>query len=341
MDDEVFNRPADVLVVDDNLPNRELMRMHLTSAGYEVRDAPDGPTALALIQERPPDLVLLDIMMPGMSGYEVCHRLRELPHGRLLPVLMVTSLSGTDDKAAAADAGADDFISKPVLALELLVRVRSLLRIKRLTDQLDGAETCVVALAKALEARDPYTEGHSQRVSLIAAKLSESVGMSAPDQEALTLAGLLHDVGKIGINDSTLWRPGPLDERQWRLMRQHPIIGVEICKPLHSLQRQLLAIRHHHERWDGRGYPDGLSGEDIPLGARVIAVADTWDALTSDRPYRARLPCDRALEVLRRGSGTQWDARMVECFLAGYPHIIREAVTLSEMTRPVPVQAAG
>jgi putative two-component system response regulator len=314
--------PASILIVDDVEENRALVRLYLSVQGYAVREASNGPQALDLCQAELPDLVLLDVMMPGMSGYEVCRRLRERLDGRLLPVIMVTALTEGADKVQAAEAGADDFISKPINSLELLTRVRSLLRIKRLTDELDGAENTIVALARALEARDPYTRGHSDRVGLFGARLAALAGLPPADQAGLGLAGRLHDVGKIGVCEGTLQKPGKLDEAEWAEMRRHPVIGVEICRPLRSLRSQLPAIRHHHERWDGGGYPDGLSQSDIPLGARITAVCDAWDAMTSDRVYRPGMPAERALAILQEGRHTQWDATIVDLFIAHYAQIV-------------------
>jgi len=240
--------------------------------------------------------------------------LRELPAGSLIPVIMATALHEAEDKAAAADAGADDFISKPLDKFEVLTRVRSLLRIKRLTDALDGAENTILSLAIALEARDPYTRGHSERVGLYGSRLAAEAGFSHGDQDAMLLAGRLHDVGKIGVCEGTLQHAGPLDETQWCEMRQHPTIGAKICRPLHSLQSQLPAIEHHHEHWDGRGYPHALQRDSIPIGARITAICDAWDAMTSNRVYRDAMPAQWALQTLHQGAGSQWDPDLVELF---------------------------
>ncbi|MDE3077858.1 MAG: response regulator, partial [Chloroflexota bacterium] len=273
------SRLTDVLVVDDNDSNRLLIRTYLANHGYAIREADSGENALDMVRQAMPDIVLLDVQMPGLSGYEVCSRLRAIPNGRLVPVIMVTALHDSIDKVAAADAGADDFICKPVGKVELVTRVRSLLRIKHLTDALDGAENTILALARALEARDPYTRGHSQRVGLYGARLAAKAGLPSADQEGMRLAGVLHDVGKIGVCEDILQKPGKLDDHEWETMKRHPVIGAEICRPLRSIKHQLPAIRYHHERWDACGYPDGLGQDDIPLGARITAVCDAWDAM--------------------------------------------------------------
>ena len=321
LDSELKRHVVDVLVVDDNDDNRLLVRTYLANEGYAIREAANGERALDLVRESMPDVVLLDVQMPGLSGYEVCGRLRSMPHGSLVPIIMVTAMHEPMDKVAAADVGADDFISKPFSKLELITRVRSLLRIKALTDALDGAENTIVTLARALEARDPYTRGHSQRVGLYGARLAAKAGLSIADQQAMHLAGILHDVGKIGVCEDILQKPGKLDDGEWETIKRHPIIGAEICAPLRSVKLQLPAIRHHHERWDACGYPDGLGQHNIPLGARITAVCDAWDAMTSTRVYRAGMPVDRAVSILEAGKGTQWDAQLVGLFLANYREI--------------------
>ena len=313
---------AEVLVVDDNEIDRELLLSHLAGHGFAVREAADGQRAIDLFREHSPDLVLLDVIMPGLSGYDVCQRIRELPSGSLTPIIMVTSLLEAGDKTTAAAMGADDFVSKPVNRTELLTRMQSLLRIKRLADALDGAENTILALARSLEARDTYTCEHSERVGRYGARLGQHVGLSRDEQEAMRMAGLLHDIGKIGVCDGTLQNPGALDEAQWQEIRLHPVTGAEICKPLRSLKGQLPAIRHHHERWDGRGYPDGLARNEIPLGARIIAICDAWDAMISDRVYGRGMPEDTVRDILRGGAGTQWDAALVGIFLANTAEIL-------------------
>ena len=321
LDSESEKHIVDVLVVDDNDDNRLLVRGYLANEGHRIREASDGERALDLVRQCMPDMVLLDVQMPGLSGYEVCERLRAMPGGALVPVIMVTAMYQQMDKVAAADAGADDFISKPFTRTELLTRVRSLLRIKSLTDELDGAENTIITLARALEARDPYTRGHSQRVGLFGTRLAAKAGLPTADQEAMRLAGILHDVGKIGVCEDILQKPGKLDDREWEAMKRHPVVGAEICRPLRSLKNQLPAIRHHHERWDACGYPDGLGQHKIPFGARITAICDAWDAMTSNRVYRAGMPFERAIRILENGKGSQWDAELVDLFLANYREI--------------------
>jgi putative two-component system response regulator len=314
---------AKVLVVDDGAANRELIEACLADVECEVRLAADGPRALRMIESSRPDLVLLDVQMPGMDGYEVCRRIKADPGLRLVPVVMITALDSTDDRVTALEAGADDFMSKPVERVELVARVRSALRLKSVIDRLDSAEQVIFALASAVEAKDAHTERHTRRVAEAARHIGERLGLSKSDLDTLYLGGMVHDLGKIGVDDAILRKPGPLDVDELAKMRAHPLIGANIVKPLRSGSELLPIIRHHHERFDGRGYPDGLSGTDIPLLARIVSICDAYDALVNDRPYRPRRSLDEAIQILADGAGRQWDPRLVSLFLAELP-VIRE-----------------
>ncbi len=314
---------AVVLVVDDGLANRELVQAYLSGLDCDVRLAADGASALEQIQQEPPDLVLLDVQMPGMDGYEVCRRIKAGPGGRLLPVVMITALNQTDDRVRALESGADDFMAKPVERVELVARVRSALRLKALYNTLDSAEQVIFSLAAAVEAKDSLTEKHTQRVGESARHLGSRLGMPEVALDALYRGGIIHDIGKIGVPDSILLKPGALDPEETIRMRSHVLIGENIVRPLRSASTLLPIIRHHHERYDGRGYPDGLRGREIPRLARIVAVCDAFDALVNDRPYRSRLPVDRALAVLVDGAGTQWDPEVVDLFVGEMPAIHR------------------
>ena len=305
-----------VLVVDDGEANRELIEACLAGVDCQVRTAEDGASALKGVQAWRPDLVLLDVQMPGIDGYEVCRRIKASPATRLLPVVMITSLDRTEDRVLALECGADDYMTKPVDRIELVARVRSALRLKSVYDSLDSAEQVIFSLAAAVEAKDPYTEAHTQRVAETARSIGVRLGMEAADLDALYRGGLLHDIGKIGIPDAILLKPGPLDADEEITMRTHPIIGETIVAPLHSATRLLPIIRHHHEHYDGSGYPDRLAGEAIPKLARIVAVCDSFDALVNDRPYRGRKTVDEALAILRGGRCRQWDAQVVDVFIS-------------------------
>ena len=305
-------RSKTVLVVDDSAPNRELIKACLGDLECEVRTAEDGPTALDIVEESPPDMVLLDVQMPGMDGYEVCERIKTGPMGSLLPIVMITALDSSTDRVRALACGADDYMSKPVDRLELVARVRSMLRLKHVYDSLDSAERVIYALAAAVEAKDPYTEAHTQRVAGSARRIGARMGLADEDLEALYRGGIIHDIGKIGVPDEILLKPGPLDPVERSRMHLHPVIGENIVAPLHTGANLLPVIRHHHENYDGTGYPDRLAGDQIPLLARIVSVCDAYDALTSDRPYRPGRPLEQALTVLRRGAGDQWDPQIVQ-----------------------------
>ncbi len=303
-----------VLVVDDGPANRDLIEACLADVDCQVRSAADGPAALQAIQASAPDLVLLDVQMPGIDGYEVCKRIKSSPRSRLIPVVMITSLDRTADRVRALEAGADDYMTKPVDRIELVARVRSALRLKSVYDSLDSAEQVIFALAAAVEAKDPFTEAHTQRVAEAARRIGFRMGLGSADLDALYRGGLIHDIGKIGVPDAILLKPGPLDTEELATMRQHPIIGETIVAPLRSSAGLLPIIRHHHERYDGAGYPDRLAGLNIPHLARIVAVCDAFDALVNDRPYRSRKAPEEALAILRAGAGKQWDPEVVSLF---------------------------
>jgi len=312
-----------VLVVDDSAANRELIEACLAGIDCRVRLAGDGPSALAAIEAAAPDLVLLDVQMPGMDGYTVCRRLKASSALRLIPVVMITALDRSDDRVQALEAGADDFMSKPVERLELVARVRSALRLKAVYDRLDSAEHVIYSLAAAVEAKDAYTERHTNRVAESARYLGGRMGLPEEDLDALYRGGIIHDIGKIGVPDAVLQKPGPLDADELVLMRAHPEIGENIVRPLRTGSDLLPIVRHHHEAFDGHGYPDGLRGTRIPLLARIVAVCDAFDALTNDRPYRPRLSEREALAILTGGAGRQWDPQLVSLLTGEIPALHR------------------
>jgi putative two-component system response regulator len=266
-----------------------------------------------------PDLVLLDVQMPGINGYEVCRRIKSNPASRLVPVVMITSLDRTADRVSALEAGADDYMTKPVDRVELVARVRSALRLKSVYDSLDSAEQVIFALAAAVEAKDPFTEAHTHRVAEAARRIGVRLGLPASDLDTLYRGGLIHDIGKIGVPDAILLKPGPLDAEELMSMHLHPIIGENIVAPLRSGTDLLPIIRNHHEHYDGSGYPDRLAGENIPRLARIVAVCDAFDALVNDRPYRQRKTQDEALAILRGGAKRQWDPEVVQLFINEVP----------------------
>ncbi len=313
-----------ILVVDDDPLNVEMLQAYLEKEGWHVVTATSGWEALSLIAAHPPDLVLLDVMMPGVDGFAVCRQLKSAPATRLIPVVMVTALTDVDDRVRGIEVGVDDFLSKPINWLELVTRVRSLLRSKSFIDELESAEHVITALAKAIEARDGYTEQHTERVASRAVALGERLGLAPSTLRVLHYGAMLHDAGKIGVPEAILSKPSRLTNQEFAIMRRHPIIGEEICAPLrsHLIAAALPIIRSHHERIDGRGYPDGLVGVQAPLIARIVAIADSFDAMTSNRPYRDGMTITQALTVLTEGAGTQWDRDLVGAFLQLSPTIL-------------------
>ena len=310
-----------VLVVDDGAANRELIEACLAGVECQVRTAEDGVSALKFISASPPDLILLDVQMPGMDGYEVCKRIKANPTSKLVPVVMITSLDRTADRVRALEMGADDYMTKPVDRVELVARVRSALRLKGTYDSLDSAEHVIFALAAAVEAKDPYTEAHTHRVAESARRIGSRLGLSSSDLDSLYRGGLIHDIGKIGVPDAILLKPGPLDSEEMARMQRHPIIGATIVGPLRSGATLLPIIRNHHEHFDGTGYPDRLSGAGIPRLARIVSVSDAFDALVNDRPYRQRKSVDEALAILSAGAGRQWDPEVVKLFVNEMPSL--------------------
>ncbi|MGN6591484.1 MAG: HD-GYP domain-containing protein [Terriglobales bacterium] len=305
-----------VLVVEDDESSRILTQELLLGQHYQVEGAADAEQAERIVRERPPDLILLDVVMPGRSGIELCRELKEDPATRLIPVILVTGLTEREARLQGIEAGADDFVNKPLDSPELIARVKSLLKLKQFTDELENAETVLFSLALGVEARDPYTEGHCARLSSYAAQLGQDMGLSEEDIVALRRGGVLHDIGKIAVPDAILRKPGPLDAHEMAILRRHPVTGEKICQPLRSLQRVLPIIRHHHEHWNGRGYPDGLAGEEIPILARVLQVADAYDALTTSRPYKPAWTHAQAAAVLLYEARQQWwDESILRLFL--------------------------
>ena len=300
-----------VLVVDDGETNRALVEAFLSDLDCRLQSAENGPAALAAIEKEAPDLVLLDVQMPGMDGYEVCRRIKAMPRGRLLPVVMLTALDHANDRVLALEAGADDFMTKPVDRVELVARVRSALRLKSVYDTLDSAEQVIFSLAAAVEAKDKYTEKHTHRVAENARHVGMKMGLPDRALDALYRGGIIHDIGKIGVPDAILLKPGPLTADELHVMRQHATIGEAIVRPLRSGTNLLPIIRNHHENFDGTGYPDGLAGRAIPRLARIVAVCDAYDALVTDRPYRKARSVDDAIATLMDGAGKQWDPEVV------------------------------
>jgi len=310
-------RAPRVLLVDDNPQVAIVMQELLSSRGYEVVSMPTAEAAEAEILRQPPDLILSDVLMPGKSGYEFCRAVKQDPRTRLIPFVLITGLTDRDSKLEGIEAGADDFLNKPIFAEELFARVNSLLKLKEFTDELETAESVICTLGLSVESRDPYTEGHCDRLARQAVALGYHLGLEDDAIVALRRGGYLHDLGKIIVPDDILKKGANLNAQEWEVMKKHPGAGENICKPLKSLRLVLPIIRHHHEHFDGSGYPDGLQRQEIPLLARVLQVVDVYDALRTSRPYKPALSCEQAAVTMRQEARSGlWDPELVAEFLS-------------------------
>lgn len=308
--------PYRVLVVDDMATNRLMVKAILEANGYQVVEAESGERAIKRLLESNFDAVMLDVLMPGMDGFEVCTHIRQMPGLELLPVIMLTSLGSPDDVARGFEYGATDFVTKPYNNVELVARVKSAVQKKRLIDRLDDTESVLFALARMVEAKDQDTHDHCDRLSHMAVVFGRSLGYGFDELEALRRGGILHDIGKLGIPDSVLLKRGPLSDAEWILMRQHPAIGAELCRPLRTMASTVDIIHFHHERWNGSGYPEGLREYEIPELARVFQIVDIFDALSSERPYKPAFPLDKVIAIMEEESAEgHWDPDLVERFL--------------------------
>jgi len=301
-----------ILVADDDENIREPLTALLRSHCYRVISVDDGDRAFMEICTQPVDLALLDVTMPEPTGLSVCRAIKARPETQFVPVVLITGLTDGEDRIHGIEAGADDFLNKPVKKEELLARVHSLVRLKRSTDELENAETVLCTLARSIEAKDPYTEGHCDRLSRYTVLLGERIGLSDAECIDLRRGGIVHDIGKVAVPEFILLKPGPLDDEERRIMEEHTIIGERICAPLRSFRNVLPIIRSHHEKLDGSGYPDHLKGDQVPRTARILQIVDLYDSLITDRAYRRGLAQGKALRIMweevNRG---WWDADLL------------------------------
>jgi putative two-component system response regulator len=304
-----------ILVIDDDEQIRRLIVGLLRPMGHVIEEAASAEEASEKLREAPPDLVLLDMQLPGRSGYEVLAEIRANPRTRLVPVMMITGAATHERKLKAIEAGVTDFIAKPFSPEELAARVRALLELKFVTDALEDAEQVIISLARTIDARDRYTYGHSARVSLYAGLLGERVGLEGRMLATVRRGGLFHDFGKIAVRDAVLLKPGKLTTGEYAEIKRHPTEGRDLLQNMKTLLHAMPVVYHHHERMDGSGYPDGLSGEAIPITARVTTIVDVFDALTTARVYRGALSREDSLGIMadevRKG---WWDGRLVDEF---------------------------
>jgi putative two-component system response regulator len=298
--------PPKVLVVDDHAASRMTAVALLAMEGYRVIEAESGSTAVELVIQKQPDLILLDVMMPEMDGFEVCQLLKQDNHTRLIPVIFITALDDKRSRIRGIEVGADDFLIKPFDSVELTARVKSLVQQKRLNEDLDHTEQVLFSVARAIESRDPNTGDHCERLVELAQAFGEYLNLSRYQIRDLMWGGYLHDIGKVGISDEVLLKKDKLTPEEWEIMRQHVLIGEKICQPLRTMRGVIPIIRHHHERWDGSGYPDGIKENDIPYLAQVFQMIDIYDALTSERPYKRAFTSKEALSVMLEETDLGW-----------------------------------
>ena len=335
---EDSGRASAILVVDQQEINRRLLRATLRNDDYRIFEANRPSDAFPILDSERIDLVVVDMMIPEMTGHEFCLKLRSDRRTHLIPILMTTSVQGVENEIDGLKSGADDFLIKPIQASLARVRIRTMLRHKALIDSLEEAETILIGLAQAVEHRDTYTGAHCERLATYSIILAQALGLSKDDQLALFRGGYLHDIGKVTTPDAVLFKPGKLTSEEWEVMRQHTVRGEEICRPMKSLSNVLPIIRNHHERWDGSGYPDGLRGDDIPLLARVLQMADIYDALTTSRPYKPAFTHREAIDLMMEEARVGWRdkelvhlfARISESWNTSDPAAWRDAVSMRQ-----------
>ena len=321
----IVSKPPTVMVVDDEEAHRKLVRAILQKESYEVVTCSSGEEALAVLRSLDVDLIVLDNLMPGLSGPELLSMLRAMPRTTRLPVLMVTAIRETDEQVRMLDLGASDFVTKPYEPKVLVARVRSLVKMKRFIDETESFENVLSSLSTAVEAKDPYTRGHSERVSRISALLAAELGLDDSTQSLLRTGGRVHDIGKLVVDLSFINKPGKLTDEEWVIMKSHPEAGARICAPLKAALPLLPLIRHHHERLNGKGYPDGLVEDQISTPVRILSVCDVYDALTTNRSYRKAMPHDKAMDILKKEvMENAWDAEVVAALSRIDPSILAE-----------------
>jgi putative two-component system response regulator len=311
---------ATVLLVDHVELNRQLIKGILKAGPYRLLEARSQEEAFRILEREQVDLVISEWIVSDAagrpnSGLDLCRKIKSNRRTHLIPILIVTSVQGIENEVAGLESGADEFLVKPLQPAVLRTRIRSMLRQKRIIDSLEEAETILFALAQTVEQRDKETGNHCQRLAALSVALGSAIGLPDEDLLALYRGGFLHDIGKVAVPDAILFKQGELTPEEWVIMRSHTWKGEEICRPMRSLRPVLPIIRNHHERWDGSGYPDGLKGEDIPLLARILQLADIFDALTSQRSYKQAYSVDEAISQLRREAELGWrDPELVSVF---------------------------
>lgn len=332
-----------ILVVDPVDLNRSLLKGILKTGSYRLLEARTPGEALAALEAERVDLVIAEVMMPEIGGFEFCRRVKANRRTQLIPILLVTNLNGVENEVAGLESGADEFLTKPLHPLIVRTRVRAMLRNKLAVDSLEEAETILFAMAQTIEQRDKETSNHCQRLAALSVALGLAIGLPEEDLQALHRGGFLHDIGKIAVPDEILFKQGKLTDEEWVVMRGHTLAGEAICRPMKSLSLVLPVIRNHHERWDGTGYPDALAGEEIPLLARILQLADIYDALTSTRSYKKAYSQAKALEILKEEARRGWrDPELVPvfCEIVQQPGLLARGRELFHLATADPEEAA-
>ena len=304
-----------ILIIEDSADSAEVLRDILASEGYNCDVSSTGSEAVMLSSTNSYSLILLDVMLPDISGFELLEKFRSEALTSLTPVILLTALNDSRARIKGYNLGCSDFISKPYNHFELMARVKNHIRLKNVMEDLEDTNNVLYTLAATIEAKDPYTRGHSHRVGKFCYEVASEMGWKESERIKIQRAGLLHDIGKIGVPDFILTKEGRLTDEEYETMKSHPVLSAEICKSLTRLKDIIPAIKYHHERIDGKGYPEGLKGSAIPLGARLMAVCDSWDAMTSDRAYRKKLNLQKVYDILKEESGKQWDPEIIDIFL--------------------------
>lgn len=305
-----------ILAVDDNENNLKILKMILEKEGYIVETLSDGARAFSCVMQNRPDIILLDVLMPGANGFEICREIKSEESTKRIPLIIISALTQLDDKLKGIELGADEFLTKPINKRELLTRVKTLLKFKRLGSQLENSHNVIMSLAFATDFKDPFRKGHSKRVGLYATECAKAFGMTREEISDIEFGAYLHDIGKVGVPTDILEKTDALSEEEYEIYKKHPLLGYEICAPLEAATRSLSIILHHHERYNGAGFPDGLAGDKIPFGAQIVAVADSFDIMTHGLVNRAAISHGEAVEILRNDSGAKFNPEIVKKFLS-------------------------
>jgi putative two-component system response regulator len=324
----MFSIPK-ILVIDDESIARITIEALLSSENYEMYFAENGEEGITIASDIKPDIILLDVMMPGMNGFETCKKIRGMADLAEVPILLVTALDDRESRMSGLQSGADDFITKPYDIFELQIRIQNMTRLNRyrlLIDQrkemdklhqelLEAYDLTIEGWSSALVIRDMETDDHTRRVAEMTIRMGKLLGLNEDDLLQIKRGSLLHDVGKLGIPDNILLKPGPLTDEEWVIMRKHPVYAYEWLSKIAYLNKAMDIPHYHHEKWDGTGYPEGLKGEEIPLAARIFAIVDVWDALTSNRPYRKALEKEEVISYIKEKTGSHFDPALLQVFM--------------------------